>query len=119
MELEIKAIEDDINTDFFFFFFFFFQINDDQLNILAQKKGTLEEIRMVKVQRVMIRSRVRYEELGEKLTKYSFNLENRQFTNKVMNKIIAENGGEFTNTKDVLNCQKRFYQNLYDELNNR
>ena len=72
---------------------------------------------MVKVQGVMLRSRVRYEELGEKPTKYFFNLENRQFTNKVMNKIIEENGDEYTNTKDVLNCQKRFYQNLYDELN--
>ena len=27
-----------------------------------------------------------------------------------MNKIIEENGDEYTNTKDVLNCQKRFYQ---------
>ena len=72
---------------------------------------------MVKVQGVMLRSRVRYEELGEKSTKYFFNLENRQFTNKVMNKIIEENGDGYTNTKDVLNCQKRFYQNLYDELN--
>ena len=64
---------------------------------------------MVKVQGVMLRSQVRYEELGEKPTKYFFNLENRQFTNKVMNKIIEENGDEYTNTKDVLNCQKRFY----------
>ena len=110
LELQIKAIEDDINTDFS-------QINNDQLNTLAQKKERLEEIRMVKVQVVMLRSRVRYEKLGEKPTKYFFNLENRQFTNKVMNKIIEENGDEYINTKDVLNCQKRFYQNLYDELN--
>ena len=34
-----------------------------------------------------------------------------------MNKIIEENGDEYINTKYVLNCQKRFYQNLYDELN--
>ena len=43
-----------------------------------------------------------YEEIGEKPTKYFFNFENRQFTNKVMNKIIEENGDEYTNTKDVL-----------------
>ena len=65
----------------------------------------------------MLRSRVRYEELGEKPTKYFFNLENRQFTNKVMNKIIDENGDEYTKTKDVLNCQKRFYENLYNDIN--
>ena len=57
------------------------------------------------------------EELGEKPTKYFFNLENRQFTNKVMNKIIDENGDEYTKTKDVLNCQKRFYENLYNDIN--
>ena len=34
-----------------------------------------------------------------------------------MNRITEENGDEYTNTKDVLNCQNRFYQNLYDELN--
>ena len=75
LKLQIKAIENDINTDFS-------QINNDQLNTLAQKKERLKEIRMVKVQGVMLRSRVRYVELGEKPTKYFFNLENRQFTIK-------------------------------------
>ena len=65
----------------------------------------------------MLRSRVRHEELGEKPTKYFLNLENRQFTNKVMNKMIDENGDEYTKTEDVLNCQKRFYENLYNNVN--
>lgn len=60
----------------------------------------------------MLRSRVRYEDLGEKTTKYFLNLENRQFTNKVLNKIIEENGNDFTDTQDILNSQKRFYQTL-------
>ena len=34
-----------------------------------------------------------------------------------MNKIIDENGDEYTKTKDVLNCQKRFYENLYNDIN--
>ena len=37
LELQIKAIEDDINSDVFIYFYFF-QINNDQLNILSQKK---------------------------------------------------------------------------------
>ena len=34
-----------------------------------------------------------------------------------MNKIIEENGNEFTEMQDILNSQKRFYQTLYDEIN--
>ena len=42
-----------------------------------------------------------------------FNLENRNYSNKVMNKLINEQGEEFYDTKDILKCQKDFYQNLY------
>ena len=66
----------------------------------------------------MMRSRSRYQDLGEKPTKYFFNLENRNYVNKVMTKLIDENGTEYTETKDVLNCQQRFYKKLYDENNN-
>lgn len=64
----------------------------------------------------MLRSRTRYQDLGEKPTKYFFGLENRQYTNKVMNKIIDSNAVEHTDTKDILNCQKQFYENLYDKV---
>ena len=42
-----------------------------------------------------------------------FNLENRNYSNKVMNKLINEQGEKFYDTKDILKCQKDFYQNLY------
>ena len=64
----------------------------------------------------MLRSQSRYQDLGEKPTKYFFGLENRQYTNKVMNKIIDSNGVEHTDTQDILNYQKQFYENLYDEI---
>ena len=105
LEQEIKTLENDINANFS-------QINDDKFNTLVQKKERLEDIRKKKIQGVMLRSRVRYEEFGEKPTKYFFNLETRHFTNKVMNKITEDNGDEHTNTKDILNCQKRLYENL-------
>ena len=35
-----------------------------------------------------------------------------------MTKLIDENGTGYTETKDVLNCQQRFYKKLYDENNN-
>lgn len=35
-----------------------------------------------------------------------------------MTKLIDEAGTKYTETKDVLNCQQRFYKKLYDENNN-
>ena len=32
-----------------------------------------------------------------------------------MNKITDSNAVEHTDTKDILNCQKQFYENLYDK----
>ena len=61
----------------------------------------------------MLRSRSRYEDLGEKPSNYFFNLENRNNNNKVINKLVDEKGEEFFETKDILGCQNDFYQNLY------
>ena len=47
---------------------------------------------------------------------FCFGLENRQYTNKVMNKITDINDVEHTDAKDILNCQKQFYENLYDKV---
>ena len=66
----------------------------------------------------MLRSRSWYEDLGEKPSNYFFNLENRNYNNKVMIKFEYENGEEFDKTKDILGCQKDFYQNLYSNHTN-
>ena len=43
-------------------------------------------------------------------------METRNYTSKVINKLIDEDI-EYTKTKDVLNCQKQFYEKLYDNVN--
>lgn len=77
----------------------------------------LTDIRKEKIDGVMLRSRSRYQDLGEKPSKYFFSLENRNFTNKVMTKLIDDDGTEYTETKDVLNYQSRFYEKLYENVN--
>ena len=57
---------------------------------------------------MMLRSISRYEELGEKPTHYFFNLEKRNYTSKVIKKLINTEGEEFTNTADILKCQANF-----------
>lgn len=110
LEDDIKGLENDINNNFQ-------NINVEKLESLSQKKSSLIEIRQQKIDGVMLRSRCRYQDLGEKPTKYFLNLESRQYTNKVMNKIIEEDGAEFTSSSGILNCQKRFYEKLYDTTN--
>ena len=55
-------------------------------------------------------------DLGEKPTNYFFNLENRKYTSKVINKLIYDDI-EYKKTNEVLNCQKQFYEELYDNVN--
>ena len=111
LEGEISVLEEEINDNFL-------SLADEKILKLAEKKEKLAEIRKEKIDGVMMRSRSRYQDLGEKPTKYFFNLENRNYVNKVMTKLIDEDGTEYTETKDVLNCQQRFYKTLYDENNN-
>ena len=55
-------------------------------------------------------------DLGEKPTNYFFNLENRNYTSKVINKLIYDDI-EYKKTNEVLNCQKQFYEKLNDNVN--
>ena len=58
-----------------------------------------------------------YEELGEKPSGYFLNLENRNFMDKVITKLIDSDGNEYRNSDDILKLQKQYYQDLYkDEL---
>lgn len=109
IEKEIKELEVKISNNLR-------DSNEAFLN-LARLKEQLAEIRKAKIDGVMLRSRSRYQDLGEKPSKYFFNLENRNFTNKVMTKLIDDDGSEYYETKEVLNCQRKFYEKLYSEPN--
>ena len=87
--------------------------NDKKLDTLVQRKNEFIELRYKRIEGVMLRSRSQYEDLGEKSSNFFFNLENRNYNKKVMNELVNENGEEFFETKDILGCQKDFYQNLY------
>ena len=93
-------------------------ITEDEINILEEKKNALSDIRKNKTEGVMLRSRCRYEELGEKPSGFFLNLENRNFMDKVITKLIDVNWEEYRNSADILNLQKQYYQDLYkDEIN--
>ena len=63
----------------------------------------------------MLRSRCRYTDIGEKPTKYFLNLESRNFTSKVITKIIDTNDVEYVKTHEIINQQREYYKKLYSE----
>ena len=85
LEREIKQLEEQVQNN----------LNDismDEILLLNDIKEKIEEIRKIKMDGVMLRSRCRYEDLGENPTKYLLNLENRNYQDKVINHLIDENG---------------------------
>ena len=83
--------------------------------VKTDKNGNVVLFKMASAA-VMLRSKCRYMDLGGKPTDYFFSLETRNYTSKVINKLIDEDI-EYTKTKYVLNCQKQFYEKLYDNVN--
>ena len=80
---------------------------------LEKDKKELESLRKIKMDGVKIRSKARWVDEGEKMSKYFCGLENRNFVSKTMTKLINENGEEVNEQKDILTETKIFYENLY------
>lgn len=108
LEEEIKNLEEGMNSNIL-------NMGINDFNCLVEKKNRLLEIRQKKMEGVILRSKCRYEDLGEKPTQYFLSLESRNFTSKVISKLTNEHGEEFRDTPDILNYQKSYYKNLYSE----
>ena len=108
LESDILKIEKNISEK---------SVSQEQIETLEDKKTRLHELRKNTIEGVMLRSRCRYEDLGEKPSSYFFNLEKRNFTNKVITKIIETDGHESCSTEEILNSQKTYFRNLYSEIN--
>ena len=65
---------------------------------------------------MIIRSRARWYEHGERSSKYFINLEKRNHVKKHIRKLDI-NGFLTTDPLKILNEQKRFYQELYQSIN--
>ena len=92
LEQDIKWIEEDVNANFL-------NLSEDVLDELENKKSLLNEIQKQKIEGVLLRSRSRYEDLGEKPSNYFFNLKKRNLTSKVIHKLVNEEGKEVTCSK--------------------
>ena len=80
-------------------------------------ENELTQIREKKVTGIMARAKARWEAEGEKCTNYFCNLEKRNFREKLIPKLIRDNGEEILDQFDILNEQKSFYEKLYTSTN--
>lgn len=61
----------------------------------------------------MLRSRAQWMEQGEKSTGYFLGLENKNYTSKVIPKLVLNDGTEITDVQEILHEQTIFYEDLY------
>ena len=97
---DIKKLEENVQTV-------------QNLNEIDIKKSELKILRQNKVRGECIRSRSQWIEEGEKPTNFFCNLENRNYVNKTIPKLIAENGAVIETQKEILTEVKCFYEKLY------
>ena len=102
LEKEIQRLEREVNTQ--------------NKNVeLQKKKDELQEIRKIKIDGIIMRSKARWASQGEKINKYFCNMENRHFLSKQMLKLETDQGVTLTTTEDMLEATKLFYEKLYCE----
>ena len=87
--------------------------NNDAFEKLDTKKEELELLRQAKLRGNVLRSKVQWITEGEKPSKFFCNLEAKNFSNKIIPKIIKENGKILNKQQDIMKEVKSFYENLY------
>ena len=80
---------------------------------LEEKKAQLEELRTRKLEGMIIRSRARWLQDGEKTSRYFCNLEKRNYLDKSMHFLEVDNGELTFDNDEIVKETKLFYEHLY------
>ena len=78
--------------------------------MLETKKEELENVRREKIKGIIVRSRVRWAEEGEKPTKYFCSVESRNYINKTISRVEKDNGQIVTKQENILLEVIQFYE---------
>ena len=82
-------------------------------DILNDLNNDFEQYRRYQMQGLILRTKAKWIEQGEKPSKYFCALEKRNFVNKNITKLTNSSNEELTKQDDILQEIKSFYQNLY------
>ena len=85
------------------------------LSYIKKTKNDLDEKMFERAKGIMFRSKAKWCEEGEKNTKYFFSLEKARYNSKTCYKLLTDNGIEISNPEQILQIQKSFYEDLYQE----
>ena len=80
------------------------ELRDD----ISRAEENLKIFREKKINGMMARAKARWQAEGEKCTNYFCNLEKKHYSDKIMPKLIDENGEEITDQTAILKEQKHF-----------
>ena len=82
--------------------------------LLEEKRETLKDMRTKKLEGLKVRSRAKWIDQGEKVTKYFCNLENRNYVSKNMPNVWKKDGSKTTNQNEIVDEVSKFYETLYE-----
>ena len=89
-------------------------IETANIDILNRTKIDLEAFLQEKTKECIFRSKAQFVELGEKPTKYYFNLEKSRYNARTCDMLYDEENHKLvSDTKGILHLQEKFYQSLY------
>ena len=80
---------------------------------LERTKCKLSKIAGIKTRGTIVRSKARWYEHGERNSKYFYNLEKRNQKKKHITSLGNNNGDKITNSKDILEEEERFFDEIY------
>ena len=88
-------------------------LNNFEQDLLKSKHEELINLRDFRLRGVLLRSRARWVEDGEKVSSYFCSLEKRNYVNKCMSKISLNNDHVITDRNEIVNEVNNFYKTLY------
>ena len=93
------------------------QIPESTLNEYYRVKRELEMLEKEHARGIIVRSKVQFVEEGEKCTSYFLRQEKNNYENKHITKLKdTSNENQYVeNPREILDMEKRFYENLYSE----
>ena len=87
--------------------------DETKLYDYMKAKQEWEQLENVKAEGVLFRSKMKWVEMGEKNTKFFLNLEKKNFNQKYIRQLIVQNSTEVTKPDQILEEQRKYYENLY------
>ena len=87
--------------------------NQENVDRLELAKESLEQLRKHKLEGIIVRSRAKWREEGEKSTSYFLNLEKRMFSDKLIASLENGNGKFITNQKEIIDRLVEYYREMF------